>query len=194
VSPHDVLVEPSRSGSTRRLLPPASLPAVAPLLLVVGLVLTIAGVVDVGLFYWPLRFGDSEWEFGVIAQTFDALPLPTMGLALVAVGLWARGGKPSWRLAVATIFLVVAALLAALSVVFLLDVPLALNALARGAASARQRGITPNPVVVSGLHRGIAKAAVFAALYVAAYSTTGVWMWRSVRRALRENAGDSPPA
>jgi hypothetical protein len=188
VSSHHVLVEAPSCGSSRAVLPPASLHAVAPVLLAVGVVLTIAGLVDVGLFYWPLRFGDAEWEFGIIAQTFDTMPLPTLGLALVAIGLWARGGRPLWSRAMAIIFLLVAVLLAILSVIFLLDVPVALKALARAVATAKQRGATPNPVVSSGLHRGIAKAALFAATYVVGYATMAVALWRGVRRALREGA------
>lgn len=189
MSSHNVLVEPSPRGSSRAALPPASLHVVAPILLAVGVVLTIAGLVDVGLFYWPLRFGDSEWEFGIIAQTFDAMPLPTIGLALVAIGLWARGGRALWCRLMAIVFLLVAVKLAVLSVIFLLDVPVALKALARLAATAQQRGATPNPAVASGLHRAIAKAAVFAATYVIGYATIGVSMWRGVRHALREKAG-----
>ena len=188
MSDRSVLVDPSRSGSSRAVLPPASLHVVSPVLLAVGVVLTIAGLVDVGLFYWPMRFGDSEWEFGIIAQTFDAMPLPTIGLVLVAVGLWARGGRPLWCRIMAIIFLVGAVKLAVLSVIFMLDVPVALKALARVAATAQQRGATPNPAVAAGLYRGIAKAAVFAVTYVIGYATIGIAMWRGVRRALRERS------
>ena len=185
-SPKVLVREPSHGKAA--LLPPASLHAVAPVLLAVGIVLAIAGLVDVGLFYWPLRFGDAEWEFGTIAQTFDALPLPTLGLALVAVGLWARGGRPAWTRAMALIFLGAAAIVLILSAIFLLDVPVALKALSRAAAAAKQRGLTPNPVVSSGLKRGIAKASVFAVTYVAGYAAIGVSLWRGVRRALRAGA------
>lgn len=67
-------------------LPPPSLSDLAPLLIAAGAVLAVAGWVDVGLFYRPLRFGDAEWEFGTIAQTFDAMPLATLGLVLLALG------------------------------------------------------------------------------------------------------------
>src|SRR5947207_11355688 len=68
-------------------VPPSSVRDLAPLLIIGGLVLSLAGWVDVLLFYWPQRFGESEWEFGVISQTIDALPLPTLGLVLLALAL-----------------------------------------------------------------------------------------------------------
>jgi len=182
-----VLVRESRRGGTVP-LPPAGLSAVAPVLLACGIVLAVAGLVDVGLFYWPLRFGDAEWEFGTIAQTLDALPLPTLGLVLIAVGLWARGGRPLWTRATAVVFLLAALLVAILGAIFLLDVPVALKALARAAAAAKEHGAVPNPLVSSGLKRGIAKAAVFAVTYVAGYATIGVSLWRGVRRSLRAAA------
>jgi len=186
MSGHHVLVREPSHDSSRAALQPASLRVVAPVLLAVGIVLTIAGLVDVGLFYWPLRFGDAEWEFGTIAQSLDAMPLPTLGLALVAIALWARGGKPIWCRLMAFVFLGAAAVLLLLSVIFLLDVPVALKALARVAANAKQRGLVPNPALASGLHRGMAKAVLFAAVYVIGYTTIGVALWRGVRRAQRE--------
>ena len=182
-----VLVRESRRGSPA-VLPPATLHAVARVLVAVGLVLAVAGLVDVGLFYWPMRFGDAEWEFGTIAQTFDALPLPTLGLALVAVGLWARGGRPAWMRGMAAVFAIAAAIAVFLGLIFLLDVPVALKALSRAAATAQQRGVPPNPLVSSGLKRGIGKAVIFAVAYAAGYATISVTLWRGVRRSLRAAA------
>jgi len=182
---HRVLVTDSSHESSRAALPPATLAVVAPILIAMGAVLAIAGIVDVAPLYWPLRFGDAEWEFGAIAQTLNAMPLPSLGLALVAVGVWARGGRPIWCRALAITFLGAAAVVTLLGIIFLLDVPVALRALARATAVARQRGVTPNPGVASGLHRGIAKAVAFAAIYVLGYATIGLTMWRGVRRTLR---------
>jgi hypothetical protein len=86
------------------------------------------------------------------------------------------------------VFWVAAALVAVLSLLFLLDVPVALKALSRAAAAAKQHGVTPNPLVSSGLRRGIGKVALFAVTYVVGYAAMGVAVWRGVRRAMRASA------
>lgn len=179
---HGVLV-PSPGHGRRADLPPATLAGVAPILLAAGVVLAIAGLTDVGLFYWPMRFGDAEWEFGVVAQTFDALPLPTLGLVLVAIGLLARGGRRRWGRVASLVFFGAGACLAVLAVLFLLDVPLALAALGRSGAAMRARGLAPNPALAGGLYRSIGKAVGLAATYVAGYATIGVRLWRGPRIA-----------
>jgi hypothetical protein len=178
--PH-VLV--SEDGGRRKgigALPPSSLVGLAPLMIAAGLVLAVAGWVDVGLFYWPLRFGDAEWEFGTIAQTFDAMPLPTLGLVLLALGIRARGGSVVWTRAMAVVLAIIGLLCLAALVVFALDIPLALKAMHHAATQAN------NPraaLVSSGLKRGMAKVIVFALCYALAYGWMAVSMWRVRREA-----------
>lgn len=161
-------------------LPPSGVHGLTPILIVAGILLAIAGWVDVGLFYYPPRFGEAEWEFGIIAQTFDAMPLPTLGLVLLALGIRARGGSIGWSRAMAVVLAVVGLLCLAALVLFALDMPLALKAMQRAAAQAR------NPqaaLISSGLKRGMAKAIVFAVCYSLAYGWMVVVMWRVPREA-----------
>src|SRR5688500_13563574 len=109
-------------------LPPSDFKAAAPLLVAVGLAVSIVGGGDVMLFFWPPRFGDNEWEFGTIAQTVDALPLPTMGMLLLALAARAVGGSPLWSRGLAVAFLVALVGLLVLGGLFLLDVPVAFKA------------------------------------------------------------------
>lgn len=148
-----------------------------------GAVLLLAGAVDVALFYWPLRFGEAEWEFSVIAQTFDALPLPTVGVLLVALGIHARSGRRLWPRLLAALLLAVAAVLLALLVIFALDIPVALKAMERATEMAQQRGVVANPLVAAGLRRAMAKASLLGTAYVSLYAVLALVMWRSARTA-----------
>lgn len=175
------ILTPDHGGRRRGLgpLPPSSVSALAPLLLAAGFALAVAGWVDVGLFYYPSHFGSPDWEFGTIAQTLDAMPLPTLGLALVAIGIRVRGGALVWTRGMAVVLGIVALLCLAALVLFALDIPLALKAMQH---TATQANSPPAAIVSSGLKRGMAKVIVFSVCYTAAYAWMSVSMWR-VRRA-----------
>ena len=114
-----------RRNRSRRPVPPSTVRDLAPVLAIGGIVLSLAGWADVLLFYWPSRFGESEWEFGVISQTIDALPLPTLGMVLLAVALRAMSERRALAgIAVFACSLVALGLLGLL-VIFALDVPVA---------------------------------------------------------------------
>jgi len=66
-----------------------------PLLFVAGAVFTIVGWGEVLLIWFPLHFGDPDWEFTTITRTFDLLPLGTVGLTLLGAAIIARGGHPA---------------------------------------------------------------------------------------------------
>jgi hypothetical protein len=92
-----------------------------------GLILAIAGVGDWLIAWWPLRFGSAEWEFGTIVATFSGLPLVTMGFAGMLASAVARGIR--WQiLVVAWLMLLVAIFILSASIIFFLDVPVALRA------------------------------------------------------------------
>jgi hypothetical protein len=158
-------------------LPPSDVHGLAPILILAGLLFALAGSVDVLLFYYPPRFGDAEWEFGIIAQTFDAMPLPTLGLVLLALGIRARGGSVGWSRSLAVAAAMCALLCLAALVLFALDIPLALRAMARAAAQANQQ----SAVMASGLKRVMAKVILFAACYGLAFGWLAVTLWRVPR-------------
>jgi hypothetical protein len=159
-------------------LPLSSLSDLAPLLIAAGTVLAVAGWVDVALFYYPSQFSSPEWEFGTIAQTFDAMPLPTLGLLLIALGIRARGGSVLWSRSMAVVLAIVALLCIAALLLFAMDVPLALKAMksAGGQADPQQAAL-----ISSGLKRGMAKVILFSVCYATAFAWMAVIMWR-VRR------------
>src|SRR5262249_38628973 len=148
---------------------------VAPLLIGLGVVFSIAGWTDIVLFYWPSRFGNTEWEFGTIAQTFDAMPLPTLGFGLLATGILARGGSIVWSRTMSVACAAIGVACAVAALVFALDVPVALKAVERANVAARPQGA----LVSAGLKRVSAKALLFSLSYTAVYLWLAVRMWRA---------------
>lgn len=151
---------------------------VAWILIAGGLVLSLSGWVDILLFYYPAQFGQNEWEFGTIAQTFDALPLPMMATVLLALGVRARGGHRIWPRGLAVLCALVALCLVGLLVIFVLDVPIAWKAMTGVPGPAQAQA---SPAVVSGIKRGIAKVAAFGVGYVSAYTALAIGLWRAPR-------------
>lgn len=133
---------------------------------------------DIGLLYLPLGFGNNEWEFGIIAQTFDALPTATVGMVLLAAGLRAHGSRTAILRALSIVCVVIALILAVLLLIFALDIPIAWKAMTRVPAGATPT-TQPNPIVVSGIKRGIAKAMLFGLVYITAYGVLARQMWRA---------------
>lgn len=151
-------------------LPPEShAERVRLLLLLAGLMLCVAGWLDVALLWYPPRFGESDWEFGTIAQSLDALPLPSMGLLLVAVAVLLRGRRGSVWIVTGVFGLVTLGLLAT-ATLFALDVPQALSAVARDAR------------LGPGIKRVLLKAGVFFVSYVLGYGLATLTLIRRARR------------
>lgn len=183
-APNVVMANERRKGG--RALPPSSVAGLAPLLIVAGLLLAVAGGVAVGLFYVSPQFGSAQWEIGTIAQTFDALPLPTLGLVLLALGVRARGGSMFWARAVAVVFAVAAALCLAAMLLFVLDIPVALQAVQRAGEANSQSAVSG---ASAGLKRAIGKALLFGVCYAASYAWIAVMMWRVPRSQSAHLAG-----
>lgn len=149
-------------------LPPSDIHAVAPLFIVGGLILAVAGWVDAGLFWLPLHFGNADWEIGTIGQTVDALPLGTISLLLLATGLRARGGSRTWPRALAVVFGVLGLTLAGCVAIFLLDLPQILSA-----------ANTPGG---TGIMRAAVKVILFGVTYTVGYLLAAIFMWRGTSR------------
>ncbi len=58
----------------------------ATVVTLLGTAFTVVGLVDLGLLWNPTDFGSSSWEFATLSQTFDSLPMTTLGLGLLAFG------------------------------------------------------------------------------------------------------------
>jgi hypothetical protein len=174
----EILKDPGKEAAAARRAPAplTEWERVRPLLAVTGAMLVVAGVVDIALLWYPPRFGEADWEFGTIAQSLDALPLPTVGLTLLAAGaLLAGWRRVVWAVtaacALATLWLLASA------IIFLLDVPQAL------------RVMENDPRMGPGLRRVLFKAAVFFVSYGVGFVLATLLMWRRARRLGSEPGG-----
>lgn len=103
-----------------------------------GVLLAVIGGIDIVLHWYPAHFRSPEWEFGTVATTLASLPLPTMGLVAVLASALARAVKPNLA-AMSVVLTALALFVVACLLVFLLDVPLAMRAVA-------QPGVPPDAV------------------------------------------------
>jgi hypothetical protein len=133
-----------------------------------GVVLAAVGGTDIALLWWPPRFGDPNWELVIITNFLDALPVATMGGTLLTLGALARSW-PWVRYASLVISALIAVAIVSLTVVYALDVPLAL----RSAPAA----------MTSVVYRSIIKTGALAAAYTVYYAwlTWFVWCHRPAR-------------
>jgi hypothetical protein len=59
----------------------------------IGIVFLAVGGVDFALTWYPTAFGNREWEFGTVTQSFNGLPILVLGIGLVS----AAGGATRAR-------------------------------------------------------------------------------------------------
>jgi hypothetical protein len=130
----------------------------------VGGVLLIAGVLDIGLAYYPLMFGNPNWEFGTVGTSLNALPVPMLGLALLLGAAVARGwalGMRVWSI----VAIVAAVLILAAAFFWALNLPLAFKSV-------------QEPVARLALKKSVAKTAAQVVLYPVAFAWIG---WSGLR-------------
>lgn len=112
----------------------------------VGAAFTFVGLTDILLAWVPPALGNGEWEFGTISRTFDSLPLPFIGMALVTAAGVARGKL--WQRRVAGVIMaVLGALIVVALVIYAMSIPLALRSVQL-------------PVAKLGIRKAILKALV----------------------------------
>lgn len=110
-----------------------------------GLAYLIMSVIDLALGWYPVRFGQPEWEFGTISATIAGLAIPTLSLYLMLASAFARERAKLVR-GVAIAMIVIAVFLAVLFLLYLTAVPLAL------------RAVSNNPIIHLGMEKSIIKS------------------------------------
>jgi hypothetical protein len=96
------------------------------ILRILGLIMVMAGGIDLALLWYPSRMGTPEWEFATIGLFVAGLPVITMGflaLALYGVGTSSRG----WLLTIGIVAILMMTALIVLAVIYATTVPLALR-------------------------------------------------------------------
>jgi hypothetical protein len=137
----------------------------------VGLVFAIIGLFDVVLAWYPLNFGNPEYEFGTYSQVMNFMPLPVLGLALILAGGVARGIKWVPRVVAVVMVLMVAGILVS-AVLYATNIPLALDRV-------------KEPLIRTGLKKQIFKALVQTVVYPVALLYVSVKAWRHATAAAR---------
>lgn len=163
MKPRIVLGEGEARVDDTRALP---MEAATRLLGPAGLAFILVGGADLALTWIPTAFGTPEWEFGTISQTLNNLPVPTLGVVLLTAWAAATGRRTAVRI-LGVVAVLLALAIVAIGGLFLLTVPVALHAVKA-------------PLIVLGLKKAIAKAAVQMVAYPVAY----LWLaWAGLRRA-----------
>jgi hypothetical protein len=135
-------------------------------LFLVGAGITIVGLIDLSLLFFPARFANLDWEFGTISGLFDAMPLMTLGIGLMSAAAVANGWTGTRRLVV-VLALVMTVVVALLGTIFALDVPAVLKAV--------EPGMRPS------IKRASLKTGLMSLTYFVLYLALGVWTWRRLR-------------
>ena len=130
----------------------------------IGLVFTAVGGVDLLLTWYPMNFGNPEWEFGTVSAALDGLPVLTLGLGLLMGAGVARGQRWLVR-TMAVVLVVLAVLILAAAILYLTNLPIALQSVTQ-------------PVIRTGLKKAIAKAAGQSVLYPLAFGWIALKAWR----------------
>lgn len=126
--------------------------------------LLAASLSDLVLTWYPLEIGRPEWEFGTVAASYSGVPLLAMALAIIMSAGFALGRRWMVRLS-AGLLIALGLLMAAGTVLFLLDVPLALR-------------LSP-PEVLLGIKKTIAKTVVLGAVFPLFFLVAGMAAMRA---------------
>jgi len=135
----------------------------------IGLVFSVVALADLVLAWYPLTFGDREWEFGTLTTVFGGLPLFAMGLMLVLGAAVAKGNLrllQFWSVVLGLVGLVLLVLL----LLYIRTVPVALETVT-------------DPVLKVGLKKAILKTVLQGVLYPAGFLWVAIAGWKHARRA-----------
>jgi hypothetical protein len=125
----------------------------------IGILLVVAGLVDLLLAFYPPRFSEPTWRFTVLASVANGLPLPLVGL-LTATMAGLASERPG-RSRIALFMNAIAAIgLLAVIVVFATSID---NAFQIAAAEARP-----------GLNKAVFKTLLFSTVFCAASAASAI--------------------
>lgn len=135
----------------------------------IGLVFAVVAAADLVLAWYPLKFGDAEWEFGTVTTVFGGLPLMTMGLGLSFGAAVARGNTLRLK-ALAIVLGLIGVLLLGALVLYLTTVPTAL-------------ATKMDPLIKTGLNKAILKTSLEGVLYPLCYLWVATLGWKHAQKA-----------
>lgn len=135
-----------------------------------GLLVSLVGLIELAFAWWPLEFGNLEWEFGTVSRTFDGLPLLTVGAAAILGGAVHREARKLLALLgiVAGLGVLV---LVGLAVFYAITIPAAMQ-------------IAPPPVQQALVEASV-RTGMFMLLYISGYTWMSWFSFRSSRKLRR---------
>jgi len=137
----------------------------------VGFLLAAVGLLDLVQLWVPPQFGIPEWEYGTASSFFDQFPVVGLGLALTMGGLLALGWRRTVR-GIGVACLLIAVFMWLVAALYLTVVPFAFKAVR-------------DPVVLTGIKKGLAKALAQSLIYPFAMlwlAGIGWWGTRMARK------------
>lgn len=141
----------------------------ATVVTLLGTVFLVVGLVDLGLLWNPPNFGTSSWEFATLSQTFDSLPMTSLGLGLLAFGFLLQPRSRPIQVRIAAVLFGLACLtLVVLGVLYFTVVPEIMR--------------QAPPEAVTALNRAVVKNVAEIIIYPVAFGALAVVLWRSVRK------------
>jgi hypothetical protein len=154
------------SGPERR--GPEARSATSLVLVFLGAAFALVGLTDLLLLWFPLGFGNPAWEYATLGRTFDALPMPTLGLGLVAYGL---GHSPRFHRdglkVTAAVFAALALIILAMTLLFVTVAPVVISNTPAEAAA--------------GVKRSAVRHGVQAVVYPIAFWAIAYLLWKKNR-------------
>lgn len=129
------------------------------------MLIAVVGFADMVLYLYPPSFGVPEWEFATLTAVFSALPLSSIGVAGVVGALLVNRDR-LWLIVAGVSLVLLSVAIGAGYLVFLLDLPLALQA-----ATGPQ-----GPAI----YRAIARATIMAVGFGFSYLVAGIVLLRSL--------------
>ena len=154
-----------RESGAKPMARPAPVRVLWSVIRILGVVLVIAGGIDLALLWYPARFGVAEYEFATISSFVAGLPVLTVGLVALAVEALGNEHR-GLQLAIGIGFFAVLALLIVLALFFALTVPVALAA------------PLEDPAIRLGVRKSIVKTTVQFVAYGLGYLALG---WRLIQ-------------
>lgn len=116
----------------------------------IGLAFLVVGGADFALTWYPMDFGNREWEFGSVTASFNGLPILVLGLGLLLTSS-VLTGRRWWALLAALVAFGLLVWIVVGVVLWITTVPLALQTV---------------PIeVATGMKKAVAKTAVQSVVY-----------------------------
>jgi len=137
----------------------------------VGFTFLIVGGSDFALTWYPMSFGNREWEFGTVTASFNGLPILVLGLGLL-YGASLRYGRRWWAVLTLIVSVVLMLWVVGGAVLWATNVPLALQAVP--------------PELMVGIKKALVKTTIQSVTYPVILGFLAVRSFQAVRSGIQE--------